>query len=360
MLVVRGLRLGPPSKRPRVSTDSTGSATGASKFHSVSQTLDIEQFKSLNVDDKLDRIFVCLQGIMSTNERLLKAEQTVHELRNIAQTNKTRIDLLAYKSIDNEARQRRNNLIFWGIPETLNEDCMTVISEFLSDKLAIDPDAIYIQRAHRIGRINTRRHGSSQSAPTKHRPLIAAFRDYPDVELIISNAGKLKGTTFGINRDYPQEIVDARKPLFREKKQLKSLNPSSNISIQYPAKLVKDGLVVKDMLPDWFRVMKGNRISSEGYIRTESNGVAEQLLDNSYASVSGESDMEVGDGIHRSAQRAASSIRVVKPGASLFQRSPAPNQGLSRNTADRADDQAVNLGNDPNATESGRSESATV
>ena len=80
-----------------------------------------------------------------------------------------------------------------------------------------------------------------QPIHVKHRPFIAAFRDYPDMELILSNAGKLKGTRFGKNSDYPQEIVNARKPLFQQKKELKSKHPSAEISIQYPVKLVMNG-----------------------------------------------------------------------------------------------------------------------
>ena len=284
-------------KRQRVSTDSTGSTTGASKISSdisTSPLLTIEQFKSLNVDDKLENIFVCLHGLVTTNERLLKAEQTVFEIHNTGQVNKQRIDLLAYKSIDNESRQRRNNLIFWGIPETRNEDCSTVLSEFLSDKLGLDPDAIFIQRAHRVGRFKPRRQGSGQSTPINHRPLIAAFRDYPDVELVISNAGKLKGTRFGINRDYPQEIIDARKPLYKEKKELRSKNPNSNISIRYPAKLVMDGQVIRDMFPDWARVMKQNRLNMQGYTETQSisASVSEQVFHNDENAWSDESEME--------------------------------------------------------------------
>lgn len=107
----------------------------------------------------------------------------------------------------------------------------------------LDPDAIFVQRAHRLGRLKSHRPGPS--VQVKHRPLIANFRDYPDVELILSNAKKLKGTQYGINRDYPNEIVQARKPLFKQKKELQNANPLSTVSIQYPAKLVTD------MFPDW-------------------------------------------------------------------------------------------------------------
>lgn len=126
------------SKRQRVSTSSAGSSVGASRADvSCDEHFSIEHFKTLNTDEKLESIFVCLHDIKLTNQRLLKEEQTVHEICESTLANKARIDILAYKSIDSEARQRRNNLIFWGIPEVLNEDCMLVLSKFLRDKLEL-------------------------------------------------------------------------------------------------------------------------------------------------------------------------------------------------------------------------------
>lgn len=297
----------PSSKRQRISTESGSSSIEASKFDSTpNDKLSIDVFKSQNIDDKLESIFVCLQDLMLTNQRLLKAEQTVHELRQTTYVNRQRIDILAYKSIDSEARQRRNNLLFWGIPEVVNEDCMVVLREFLADRLELDPQTIAIQRAHRIGkRTAPRRNTIGQSAHIKHRPLIAAFRDYQDVELVLSNAGKLRNTRFGINRDFPQEIIDARKPLFAEKKNLKSKYPSSNISIQYPAKLVKDGLIVKDMFPDWQKIMRMSRLNN-GRLDNGSNmkgrvrSVAQSENENVFQSDSNSewSDMEENDSGH--------------------------------------------------------------
>ena len=213
---------------------------------------------------------------MLTNERLLKAEQALYITQNTAEVNTQRIDLLAYKSIDSEARQRRNNLIFWGITESLNEDSSLVLAQFLSEHLSLDADAIFVQRAHRIGKFKRQRPGQS----VKHRPLIACFRDYPDVELILSNANKLQGTRYGINRDYPREIIDARKPLFEEKKRLKSQNPNATISIQYPAKLVMNGRVIKDKFPQWLTVMRSDRLDMNGYIRSaDSNDIFETSSD---------------------------------------------------------------------------------
>ena len=76
--------------------------------------LSIDDFKALNIDEKLDSIFLCLQNMYQVNERLATAEQDVRDLRDQTDLNSERLTILAYKSIDAEARQCRNNLIFWG------------------------------------------------------------------------------------------------------------------------------------------------------------------------------------------------------------------------------------------------------
>ena len=126
------------------------------------------------------------------------------------------------------------------------------------DNFQLDPDEICIQRAHRIGRLRK----SRPKQIIHHRPLIAAFRDYQDCELILSHASRLQGTNKGISRDYPQEIIKARKPLRAEMKALKQSQPEAKISIQYPAKLVIDGRVHMDMFPQWREYMKRDRLKT--------------------------------------------------------------------------------------------------
>ena len=65
-----------------------------------------------------------------------------------------------------------------------------------------------------------------------------------------------------MSRDYPQEIIDARKLLRAEMKSLKSKYPSSKISIQNPAKLVIDGRIHKDMFPQWREYMNRDRLKT--------------------------------------------------------------------------------------------------
>lgn len=255
-------------KRQRTSTESGSGGSISGDTSKVDfehgNELSIDEFKNMNIDNKLDTLFVYLCDVKSTNQRLLKAEKTVHDIHESTKHNSDRIETLAYRSIDLEARQRRNNLIFWGIPEVRMEDCLTLVADFLADHLDLDPERICIQRAHRVGKLSNPRRsliGQATNKP-KHRPLIALFCDYQDVELILGSAKKLKGKGFGINRDYPPEIIAARKPLFAEKKNLQLANPNSKLSIQYPAKLFMDGRLIKDAFPAWQDSIRKSRLDS--------------------------------------------------------------------------------------------------
>ena len=152
----------------------------------------LQNFKELSLDDKLETMFSCLLDVKATNDRLLNAERTVKHIKETTQVNCRRIDLLAYKSIDIESRQRHNNLLFWGIPEGRGDDCIAEVSCFLEDKLALDGNEVSIQRAHRIGRVQ-RQTLIGRLADAQTRPLIALFRDYQDVKLILSKQINYKG-----------------------------------------------------------------------------------------------------------------------------------------------------------------------
>ena len=68
------------------------------------------------------------------------------------------------------------------------------------------------------------------------------------------------GTTYGISRDHPPEIIArARQRLWRQFKAARE-NPYNRVSIGYPAKLIVNGTVVNDMSPDWDLIVKGSRL----------------------------------------------------------------------------------------------------
>ena len=100
-----------------------------------------------------------------------------------------------------ESHSRRNNLIFFGIPEEVNETSAkteSLLYSFLGDELVFkedDIDEISIERAYRLGKRNVN--------GEKPRPIIAKLSFYKNKEFILSNARILAGTVFGISQDFP-------------------------------------------------------------------------------------------------------------------------------------------------------------
>ena len=149
----------------------------------------------MSTDDKLVSLFEVMTSFGSRNARVNKLEGDVHSLLSLSEESDRRLKLLEYKSIDTEARSRRHNLIFRGQPEVVgDDDCEAIIVTFL--RRLLDIEGVYIQRAHRIGNPFNRRSGQYAPRRTDPRPIIACFRDYKDIERLLSNAYKLRDTNF--------------------------------------------------------------------------------------------------------------------------------------------------------------------
>lgn len=259
----------------------------------------LESFKTLDIHDKLN---VLHTDINNQNQKVGIIEQKLDScLRlnnrvNTIEVNMGDVDrrllLLEYKSIDIEARSRRNNLIFMGFAEEMPEYCQIKIEKCLEENLGIEP--FTIDRAHRLGRF---KRGS-------HRPIIVAFRDYAAVETVLSSCYKLKGSKISINKDFPREIVDARKSLWKHFKELKVQNPRSKVSIVYPAKLIKDGHVVHNMFPLWDSIMSGTRIRVNQHPQT--NQWESRAQENSRPNIAATADGNRGDNPAENVPRAAS------------------------------------------------------
>ena len=145
--------------------------------------------------------------------------------------------------------------MFRGLYESRFEDCTDIIKQFLYDKLQLNPSEILIERAHRLGK--------RMRLQFSKRSIIAAFNNYVDTVQILGKAYLLKGSQFSIDRDYPAEILNARKqlwPRFKELKQTKRVRDT--ITIRYPAQLVKNREVIEDALPEWTDMMRKSRISN--------------------------------------------------------------------------------------------------
>ena len=124
---------------------------------------------------------------------------------------------------------------------------------------------VVIERAHRLGSI---RQPARQAGKDPRRPIIAKFNDYRDTEHILDRSYKLKGTKFRVDRDYPREIVEARKRLQFCEKAEQARRRGSRIQVKYPARLFIDGQLVIDEFPEWFDCMKVNRIDGTDMNKT--------------------------------------------------------------------------------------------
>ena len=246
------------NKRRRRSTGGTFNKNSKDS-QNMPEKMSTHEFKAMSTDEKLVKLFELMTTTNAMNARVISLENNVQNINKYVSTNSDRLKLLEYKSIDSEARNRRNNLVFRGIAETSiddGEESERLIVNFLRDHLQLYTD-IVIQRAHRLGQ--RRRNYRGRTGPQTPRPIIVCFRDYKDVEMIIGAANKLKNTPYGINKDFPKEITSARSQLWPLYKTERAKNPDSYVYIGFPAKLVVRGRVVKNLFPDWFTVLRGSR-----------------------------------------------------------------------------------------------------
>ena len=233
-------------------------------------------FSSLSVDDKLSHMLIKLNNLEESNKVMVNISQGLSNVQSRVECIEQRsnkqdivLNVLAYKSIDIEARSRRRNLLFHGLAERKDENCCELIREFLWNEMQIDSDDFYIERAHRLGSL----YRAKQKNITPKRPIIVEFFEFKNTETVMKAAFRLKGTNFSVSRDFPMEIVSARKrlmPVYRTER----LIPNNRVSIEYPAKLIVNGKTVADQFPDWYSVLQQDRYQ---LVKTlNSNNVVQQ------------------------------------------------------------------------------------
>ena len=222
-----------------------------------------DSFSALSVDDRLSNMFQKLENLERTNSsresiaRGMNATKAqVEVITRRADSHEQCLKVLAYKSIDLEARSRTNNLLFHGLAESKNENCIELLRDFLWNEMGIDIDEYYVERAHSLGSLYRARQRNQDRNP--RRPIIVAFGQHSQTNIIIESAYMLKGTNFSVTRDYPIEIVTARRnlmSLYKEHRQ----NRNNRVSLEFPARLVVNGKTVADSFPDWYTVLQRDR-----------------------------------------------------------------------------------------------------
>ena len=115
-------------------------------------------FDSLSTNAKLSVILAKLSLTRSKVENIesmlfsvVKKQKRISNIETVVRSHDSRLRLLEYKSLDTEARIRRNNLLIHGFSERRNEDCTDRIMEFQEKDLGLDSaHRAWIERAHRL------------------------------------------------------------------------------------------------------------------------------------------------------------------------------------------------------------------
>ena len=121
-------------KRQRIST-GTSTDDLIDEFESSENDYS---FMDLSIDQKLAAMFTKISATEVKVNSIYKENlsQQINRNESMITTQDARIKLLEYRSIDNEARNRRRYLIFKGIGEYgMIENCFELIQDFITDKL---------------------------------------------------------------------------------------------------------------------------------------------------------------------------------------------------------------------------------
>lgn len=108
--------------------------------------------------------------------------------------------------LDLKCRSMKNNLIFNGLREPINENTERLLRQFISTELNIK-NRIEFGNVHRFG------HGAKPGKRGRPRPIIARFIYQNDLKYVLSNAYRLKGKGYSIKQQFPDVIEQARKSL---------------------------------------------------------------------------------------------------------------------------------------------------
>ena len=258
--------------------NSVNNPTKRKRFNTGS--IDYDSFNTMGPDDKLNLIFAKLLNIEHIQSEVTSMQRTLrHTDERLQRTvghvdnNTYKLQHLAYKYLDLETKNRRKNIIMYGLAENHNSTVSAVVREFIENALDIDIEEqeLYIEFACRLGTpdgINVNNIANNRNDRMGRRPILCTFSHYTEADYIMRKARLLKGTRYAIDRDYPPEIALARKKMWPEVKELRKV-PNSNVQLKFPAKIVVNGRVVKDAFPQWDHLMKVPVTAGLNYICVE-------------------------------------------------------------------------------------------
>lgn len=204
-----------------------------------------------SIHEKLKKLDVLEQ----INGRLLKIENTVGDMERglnsmTAELQKVKTDLdskadnatvdaLKDEIEELQNRSRRNNLVFYNIPEKAEKgDCISFVQDFITQHMGLETICghVELERAHRTP---SKTPSAGEKGP---RPMHVAFLRYTDKMKVLRNAAArlkdnpLNGNAIGISEDFAKKTQRRRQELVPYRKFLKKkLGDDRKVYIAYPA-----------------------------------------------------------------------------------------------------------------------------
>ena len=212
--------------------------------------VDIQRrLEKLDLLDKIDERLIKMEDGMGTiKQKVLELEGGLNSVNSEVadlkesiekKAEKEHLQLLEEEVEDLRNRSRRNNLVFYNIPERAEgQNCVEFIQNFIANHMALEAlrGRVEIERAHR-----TPTYAANHNMK-KPRPIHVAFLRHTDKLKILANAAaRLKGNPYngniiGIGADFAKKTQQRRKALLPYKKHLqKKLGDDRKVFIAYPA-----------------------------------------------------------------------------------------------------------------------------
>ncbi|XP_049516647.1 uncharacterized protein LOC125942507 [Dermacentor silvarum] len=170
---------------------------------------EVQELKGqlLSMDQKMTSLTTRLSALETHCESLSTLRSELETIQTTSATTTRLISVLEARLDDAENRSRRNNLLFYGLPDTNPTETYSQTEDLIirhcSDHLDTQLSSNDIERAHRLGR----------HSKDRKRPIIVKFTCFKTKESILSKGPKFKGTDYSVGEDFSRRVQNCRKQL---------------------------------------------------------------------------------------------------------------------------------------------------
>ncbi|XP_072142129.1 uncharacterized protein [Dermacentor andersoni] len=165
------------------------------------------KFQLLSMDQKMTNLTTRLSALEIHCGSLSTLRSDLEGIQATSAATSRLVGVLEARLDDAENRSRRNNLLFYGLPDTNPTETYSLTEDLVirhcSDHLDTQLSPNDIERAHRLGR----------HSKDRKRPIIVKFTFFKTKESILSKGSKFKGTDYSVGEDFSRRVQNCRKHL---------------------------------------------------------------------------------------------------------------------------------------------------